>query len=289
MNIPAIIQHIYKALLAVSVCAILFLLNALPAQPPQNPLDDESDFYAETKQVNQFFRRFNGEESLRGERYYPADSAYQDSKLRRKYINVLFDEDNSLLTNDMKASFISTVIGQDSMILLDFHGDNWFAEVSSEFRYKGRTVAATLYMKLEAAQIGSKWVMERAYVPYFDSVLLAKGRVRNDSFLHPLSHELDFMNLSKVFKDRGSLSPFLAKNRRPDHLTLLIQAWEQGNLRYQTVNEVRFHFFQVGGWYFEVSHFNRPRYNKGWLISKLTQIDDDKKPILESFIQHGQP
>ena len=264
-------------------------MSLLHAQPPQNPLDDESDFYAETKQVNQFFRRFNAEESMRGDRYYPGDSAYRDLSLRKRYIGLLFDEENSLITDDLKQSFSRTACDEDPPIWLDFHGENWFAEVSTRFRYQGRSIAVTLYMELEQASVGSKWVIQRAYAPYFDSVMLAKSPIRSDSFLHPLSHELEFMNLGKVFRGNGSLLPFLAKDRNPDHLTLLIQAWEEGNLRYEFVDGLRFHFFQIPGWYFEVAHFNRPTYNKGWLISKLTQIDEDKKPILEAFILNGQP
>ena len=56
---------------------------------------DESELYAETKQVNQFFRRFNNEEDRLGERYYPGDSKYRDSEFRNVYLNMLFDLQNS--------------------------------------------------------------------------------------------------------------------------------------------------------------------------------------------------
>jgi hypothetical protein len=35
---------------------------------------DELVFYAQTKQVNQFFRRFNAEEDVKGKRTYSGDS-----------------------------------------------------------------------------------------------------------------------------------------------------------------------------------------------------------------------
>ncbi len=43
-----------------------------------NYVEDETDLYTSTKQVNQFFRRFNGEEDMKGERYYPEDKDYRD-------------------------------------------------------------------------------------------------------------------------------------------------------------------------------------------------------------------
>jgi hypothetical protein len=44
---------------------------------------DEGVLNASTKQVNQFFRRFNGEESTKGERYYEGDKDYRNPALRR--------------------------------------------------------------------------------------------------------------------------------------------------------------------------------------------------------------
>ncbi|HTE34253.1 MAG TPA: hypothetical protein VK666_27930, partial [Chryseolinea sp.] len=64
--------------------------------------EDESRLYAETKQVNQFFRRFNGEEDEKGDRYYPKDKLYRTEKLRKKYIGILFDASNTGISNDLK-------------------------------------------------------------------------------------------------------------------------------------------------------------------------------------------
>ena len=51
-------------------------------------IKDDGRFAASTKQMNQFFRRFNGEESIDGtKRLYSGDSLYQNEKL-----NISFDE-----------------------------------------------------------------------------------------------------------------------------------------------------------------------------------------------------
>ena len=45
-------------------------------------IKDDGRFAASTKQMNQFFRRFNGEESIDGtKRFYLGDSLYQNEKL----------------------------------------------------------------------------------------------------------------------------------------------------------------------------------------------------------------
>src|SRR5882672_9189733 len=65
-------------------------------------MDDESKLYAESKQVNQFFRRFNGEEDEKGNRYYPGDKPYHSDKLRKKYLGILFDENNNGISHALK-------------------------------------------------------------------------------------------------------------------------------------------------------------------------------------------
>ena len=89
--------------------ATLFYTHGLEAQILNNYLGDESVLYAETKQVNQFFRRFNCEEALDGSRYYPGDSLYRDPAMRQKYLEILFDEQNTGLTPSLKKKFISRV------------------------------------------------------------------------------------------------------------------------------------------------------------------------------------
>src|SRR5687767_1359531 len=76
-------------------------------------LDDESKLYAESKQVNQFFRRFNGEEDEKGNRYYTGDKNYRNPKLRKKYLGMLFDESNTGLTTTLKAEFAKQVLDKE--------------------------------------------------------------------------------------------------------------------------------------------------------------------------------
>ena len=79
--------------------------------------------YAETKQVNQFFRRFNGEEDEKGERYYPKDRQYRSEKLRRKYIGILFDASNTGISPDLKVQFVKDVLDQEQPC---YSGFSWW-------------------------------------------------------------------------------------------------------------------------------------------------------------------
>src|SRR5690349_9967450 len=130
--------------------------------------EDESRLYAETKQVNQFFRRFNGEENEKGDRYYPKDKQYRSDKLRKKYIGMLFDASNSNIGGDLKVQFAKDVLESAPPAVLEFHGGSWFAEVNTTFTMNGKSETVTLFMEIEKAQVGSKWVISRAHADIFD-------------------------------------------------------------------------------------------------------------------------
>lgn len=247
-------------------------------------MDDESKLYAESKQVNQFFRRFNGEEDEKGNRYYEGDKHYRSNKLRKKYLSILFDESNKGLPQALRKEFAETILDKPQESILDFHGGDWFAEVNAIFQQNGKDQYITLYMELEKNHLGYKWVIHKVHADLFD-----KYYVRDTSkigrFLHPMSHELDFMNLRKAFANNDSISQFTVKDFRPDHLSVLLYELKRGNLKFKSVGLVKFHFFQIRGWYFELADFNRPGYNTGWLISNLVRVKSDaEKNLLRSYL-----
>ncbi|HCW08773.1 MAG TPA: hypothetical protein DGG95_15560 [Cytophagales bacterium] len=247
-------------------------------------MDDESKFYAQSKQVNQFFRRFNAEEDERGNRYYPGDKQYQSEKLRKKYFKIVFDESNAGLTRDLKKEFVETVLSKPS--ILDFHASSWFAEVSALFTVNGKDQEIILFMELEKDHLGYKWVVSRAFAEEF-ATYFARDTSQIGRFLHPMSHELDFMNLRRAFANSDSVSQFTNKKFKPDHLTVLLYETKRGKLKFKSVTSVKFHFFQIDGWYFELSDFNRPGYNTGWLISSLVKLkNESEKKLLMRYLYH---
>jgi hypothetical protein len=266
-----------------------FFLTILVSHSVQAQLldkEDESRLYAETKQVNQFFRRFNGEEDEKGERYYPKDRLYRSEKLRRKYIGILFDASNSGISPDLKVQFARDVLDKTAPVILDFHGGNWFSEVHTTFTMNGKPEPVTLFMELEKDHLGYKWVISKVYAQMFESYF-RRDTTKVGKFLHPLSHELDFMNLRKAFNLTDSLSQFTVKRFVPDHLSVFLYEIKKGNLKFKSVEEVKFHFFQVNRWYFELSEFNRPGYNTGWLISNLVKVNNDaEKNLLRKFLYY---
>ncbi len=250
-------------------------------------LGDESVLYAQTKQVNQFFRRFNCEESPKGERYYPRDRQYRDPQQRKNYLPVLFDLNNPYLNEELKAKFIKEVTTPYDPEYLDFYGDEWFAEVKANFLFNGRRRDATLFLKLQKEPVGYKWVFTQVFFEPFKLMFQHADSVNGiPPFIHPLSHELDFMTLRKVFKDQQNVELYTSREYQPDHLTLFLYEIKKGNLKFETIKKVKFHFLQIENWYFELSEIQRSGPNKGWLISQLINIPEEQKNILLKYIYH---
>jgi hypothetical protein len=268
--------------------AIIFFLIVpffLTGQTYNSFTGDESVFYAQTKQVNQFFRRFNGEEDVKGDRIYSGDSIVRDLKMRKKYLPILFDNANGAVSADMKDLFINQVLNKKNPVYLDFHGKNWFAEVAASFTYKKEKVNIIIYLRLEKQNLGYKWVFSNIYFDKFEKIFSHAGDTTNNILiLHPLSHEIDFMNINKVFRDAENIDYYLEKNYLPDQLALFVEEIKDGNLKFESVNNVKFHFFQVSGWYFEVTYFNRNEMNSGWLISNLLHVNEgEKKELIRNY------
>lgn len=248
--------------------------------------EDESKLYAETKQLNQFFRRFNGEEDERGKRYYPKDKQYRNPKLRKQFLSMLFDAANTSISRDLATQFLNEVLEEE--IVLNFHGGRWFSQASATFTMNGRDYPLTMVMELEKHLLGTRWVITSVQSDLFEA-FFKRDTTKVGQFLHPLSHELAFMNMRKVFSYQDSVAQVASKKYRPDHLTLFLYEIQRGNLKFKSVQEVKFHFFQVNGWYFELSEFNREGYNRGWLISNLIKIrNESERELLRKHLYYGQ-
>jgi hypothetical protein len=264
---------------------MLVFCNSLQAQLVDD-MDDVSKLYAESKQVNQFFRRFNGEEDEKGNRYYAGDKNYRNSKLRKKYLGMLFDQSNTGIPSTLKMEFAKQVLDKEGSSVLNFHGSNWFSEVHATFLMNGKPQPMVLYMELERDHLGYKWVIQEVFADFFEPYF-KRDTTKVGQFLHPLSHELDFMNMRKAFSSSDSISQFTVKRFKPDHLSVFLYEMKKGNLKFSHVDDVKFHFFQIEGWYFELAQFNRPGYNTGWLISNLVKLNTDTdKEILRRYLYH---
>ena len=265
---------------------LLFIITQVALNAQGNLSDEMKDheekLNAETKQVNQFFRRFNGEESEQGDRYYVGDKDFRSRKLRRAFAPTLFDNQIGV-DNATLGAFIDEMTDKVNPQFVGMHAGDWFAEVNSDFIYKGKRSTVILYMEIQQQGLGYEWVISDVAFTPFQS-LFDKDTSTAKPFLHPMSHELDFMNLRKAFKSGVNPEAFTKRSFNPDYVTLFLYEVKKGNLKYETVNNVKFHFFTLDHWYFELSKYNRPGMNSGWLISNLVKANLQQKEQIKAYI-----
>lgn len=264
---------------AIVVCFYLLLAASSAAQIGLD-LEREQQLQAATKQVNQFFRRFNGEEGPDGKRYYPSDPMYRAHAVRLAYLPQLFDK-QSPISDSLKQAFIQRVTAGEHEVFLSLHEGLFLAEVQTSFVLGGQPEPVTLYLKLQKEKVGSKWVITGAFAPYYQQ--LFKEDTLSGSpegpFLHPLSHELEFMNLRRAFEHPERMASYLAESYSVDHLSFLLLELKRGKAYFKTVTDVSFHSTQVPGWYFRLKQMHRAQWNSGWLIQHLARVESAHSPI----------
>ena len=267
------------------ILAVCFGIIPVKAQSIGDVQFDEAHLYAMTKQMGQFIRRFNYEEDQFGKQINPASPLYHNQQKRQQSMAILFDQATYGNQPDLQRFFIEDVTGNDSTFMT-FLGGRWYSEVSATFRYRGRDVSIIMILGVEQEGLGSKWVLNNIYFSEFNK-LFPKGEIteREKHFLHPMSHELDFMNIYKIFKEPEIIEYYASKSFEPDYLTLFFYEIKKGNLVFQNVDTVKFHVFQIKDWYFEVSWFTRSGSNSGWLISNLIYLPEKDKTELIKFYE----
>jgi hypothetical protein len=245
----------------------LFIGLPMLAQDLGTDFAKERELLLSNKQMNQFFRRFNGEEKPSGDRLYPENKDYRSPKLRQFYLPMLFDQQANIFPA-LKKAFIENV--QEAPFFLSLHGGALYAEVLTSFDMEGTSEKVTLILTLQEENVGSKWVITSAFAPVFQQPFDADTS-KNLPFMHPLSHELEFMTLRKAFEDPTRMRPFVAASFFPNQLSILLWEVKRKRARFQTIHGVKFHCFQVPDYYFSITQQIRPGENSGWLISTLAK------------------
>lgn len=275
-----IISILTTSILAILVCSGYAQNNSLAGFS-----EDETILYTMNKQVGQFVKRFNMEEDQYGNVLPEDDKRFHNNELRQELLPGMFDKYNPRTSGKLKQFFIDDVTNADSSVFLNFLDQNWYAEVSTTFMADGAEVNIILYLTLEKENLGSKWILSNVWYSYFPNLFpLADSAEQAKYFLHPMSHELDFMNLHKALERPDRIQLYASQKYYPDFLTLFFYQLKTGDLKFKQINAVKFHFFQIPDWYFELSYFNRTDTNSGWLISNLKYVNTaEKKVLIKSY------
>lgn len=237
------------------------------------------DLYkTKVKLVDEFFDRFNGKE-LRPD--IKTDS--EDAKL--KNLLVLF---NGKMFKSMEDSafveartFAEKVI-QDS-IILHYQDSTWIAKASCHGKLKGKAVDFILYMNVENRRGNMyKWVIAKVEGSIFH---LTPSLQKESIMLMPDDHETNFMSLHRITTEKDDyILNYKQKYFNVDPTTVFYAYVYAGVLDIEYVKPLEFVFYQVPGYKFTISHFERENYNAGWLINSLEKVSDEEKTEFLNYI-----
>jgi len=225
------------------------------------------------KLVDEFFSRFNGEESH-------ADIKKNDKEYRKK--NLLFCFNGKMFKSATDScfmdaqAFINKVI--DDSISIKYKDSTWIAKAVCEGKLKGKPVKFNLYLHVEHRRGNMyKWVISKAEGDIFK----IEPSVRKESImLMPDDHETNFMSLHRITTEKDDyILNYAYKGYAVDETSVFYSMVYMGLLDIDYVDDLSFIFFQVPGYIFNMSFFERETNNSGWLISDLKQISEEDKSI----------
>lgn len=253
--------RILSALLALQISF------ATEAQTISTGTGRETDFAYEVKTIDEFIERFNNDQYTLIRKYLEAN--FPDRKLGRSdLIRTLFNYQEPLWDKNTAFRFLQAVCDTTQEKFLDFYSDTWYAQAECLVRYKGmpRKVTITLQVFVSDRTGAAKWVICGARAPFLDF----SRRVDPKKFLNPISHATDFIGLKRAMEDKMFVRNYLTDKFRESHLNKYLAAVAAGDIVFQQINSVTYHFLNLEGWLFTVKEYTRPGRNSGWLIQTVS-------------------
>jgi hypothetical protein len=273
----------YKKLLIFFLLLLPKLLLAqiydpLAAVKPGSITDLQKHFIYNVKNLDEFIERFNNDTTSEIQLFM---KKVNSPKLSREImIKLLF---NGLRPNwnttEIKA-FIKQVDNNTSPVYLNFLDDKWYANVTCSVLWEGKPKTITLKLKVEKDGNSTlKWVIFDIDAPFIATSTTKIPQptiptpVNNDSYLNPMSHNINFFSIDMVATDTKNIANYLASTiYYSNNLIVFINECLNHKVKIQSVRKVVFDFQQIKGWEFEVEEFTRPDLNSGWLVNKLTKV-----------------
>lgn len=272
-----------KRKIQISIIFTLFFIGNTNILAQQFISEQEEKFAFQVKIVDEFIERFN---DVAGNL---ADTYVQENRIgapldRKANIKSLFNQSIAWDTTVI-SFFLNSIVNNKKPILIDFYDQNWFAKVNCRFLYKGRVQNVDIVLDnqvLEEKAKASKWVIIGVSGLFLGEIhdceenIVPASRDRLKS-LNPMSHGTDFMGLRKAFADKENLRNYFCQKCNSETVNAMANELYKGNLVFEQVNGISYHFLQVPGWVFTVNEYLRNSINSGWLIDKLIRADDKEK------------
>ncbi|MDE7456856.1 MAG: hypothetical protein K2M96_09165 [Prevotella sp.] len=250
------------------ICLILLSI-LLAGHVPAQQLDTswQHEFTEHVKSIDEFMKRFNGEE------VYPGLEKTDGNFLKLNLFSLLDHQMNK----DAKQNaipFVSAIINNG--VKLNYSDSLWYAEAKCNITYKGKPKTITLFLCPERIKDNKfRWAFCGA-----DGINGNLIDTEHKSAISPVEHEIHFMELQSIFKnDRQHIFGYRQNDYKIDQLSVFLTLVYAGQINFISVSELKFHFFNVPDYRFIVEEIGRRGSNAGWLITsfdKLPQTDKNK-------------
>lgn len=260
-------------------CFLLIILFCSIAQAQNSWTWDDQVFALNVSQIDEFIKRFNGESEIITQK--KPKNSFVKSLTRKDLILSLFDRSVSIDTQQVRF-FVTQVDQPKEKKFISFYDDNWYAKLECKIRYLGKPEKVTLTLKVESDEnFSSKWVIRG-----IDAEFLRLNISEDESlFLHPASEGTNFINIRELFSaDKRKVKGFLYQNFHEGKIALFLNELIEGNIEYEYIEKITYHFLQVDNWAFMVHSVARPEPNSGWLISDIIKLTPEQKQMYKKTI-----
>lgn len=235
---------------------------------------NRDQYLAKVKLVDEFFARFNGQETRQD-----ISNKYKD---RASSIMLLFDLAKFKSKSDsgfVAAEQFAKDVVSDS-IYINYEDGKWFAKAKCTGVLSQKSVNFYLYLTVEEVRDSVyKWVIANVDGDIFKTM---RDKPHEELFISPNSHELFFSSLRNITKDSYEfIDDYAKKTFKANQLSVFMTLVRCGKLKINAVSDLEFVFTQVPNYIFTIRHFERESRNAGWLIGKLEKITEKDKFIKE--------
>jgi hypothetical protein len=236
--------------------------------------------------IDEFIERFNDDPASYLRKVY-AQAKKPYHLTRTQLLVSLFNLENAAFTDKdtVLMGFFHEVLDKNHPLYLSFNDNDWYAEAKSVFLLNGKLVEIPLVLHVKSqGNEWAKWMItgvgnkSQSKEPT-PSITLGKPGANVAQYISTSAYASNFVELHYIFSSNMDpqyyFEPQLLSTKGGKEFVEMIKS---GQLKFQFVKNITFHFYQIRNWVFTVDHFNRKTFNNGWLISsmrKTTQTEKD--------------
>lgn len=253
-----------------------FLLSEVQARQEKFTWREEHLLRSRVKLLDEFIDRFNLKATIADGVKIPEKGLAFD-EMRMKHIASLFDkawvEKVAVAEKSLAIDFINQVGTGKQKQFLSYPDKNWFAHTQADALYKGKKQPISFTMVMEHYNGLYQWSIAAVYAQWLDI------SAPKNAQLSPISHELNFSKLPKAVEANApQIGSYASDGFVPDQRQAFFYLVKNEGLKLGLMQQKpAYHFLQVPGWIFVVSHVERNDENAGWLITKLIRANDAEK------------